>query len=62
MGMTNSQKISQIIMALRELFKNKDRLVGVDDWDTFIGILVLLEEVRGSLQEEMANGNTIKGE
>ena len=60
--MTNSKKISQIIMALRELFKNKDRLVGVDDWDTFIGILVLLEEVRGSLQEEMANGNTIKGE
>lgn len=55
--MTNSQKISQIIMALRELFKNKDRLVGVDDWDTFIGILVLLEEIRGSLQEE-----TIKGE
>ena len=59
--MTNSQKISQIIMALRELFKNKDRLVGVDDWDTFIGILVLLEEIRGSLQEE-TSANTLKGE
>lgn len=50
--MTNAQKITQIIMALRELFKSKDKLVGVDDWDAFIGILILLEEIRGSLQEE----------
>lgn len=50
--MTNSQKITQIIMALRELFKSKDRLVGIDDWDTLIGILMLLEEVKSSLQEE----------
>ena len=54
--MTNSQKISQIIMALRELFKSKDRLVGVDDWDAFIGILVLLEEIRLSLQEKPKEG------
>ena len=50
--MTNSQKISQIIMALRELFKSKDRLVGIDDWDAMIGILLLLEEIKSSLQEE----------
>ena len=50
--MTNSQKISQIILALRELFKSKDRLVGIDDWDAMIGILLLLEEIKSSLQEE----------
>ena len=49
--MTNSQKISQSILALRALFKSKDRLVGVDDWDTFIGILMLLEEVGNSVAE-----------
>ena len=48
--MTNSQKISQIILALRGLFKDKDRLTGVDDWDTFIGVLMLLEEVGNDIQ------------
>lgn len=52
--MTNSEKISQAILALRSLFKDKDRLVGVDDWDTFIGVLILLEEVGTSLLEKTA--------
>ena len=43
--MNNVETISKIIVALRGLFKEKDRLVGVDDWDTFIGILMLLEQL-----------------
>ena len=31
------QTIMAIIQQLRELFKDKDRLVGVDDWDVFLG-------------------------
>ena len=54
----NIQKISQIILALRNLFKDKDRLVGVDDWDTFIGILMLLEQLGESLREQEENNKT----
>lgn len=50
--MENSKTVSQIIVALRMLFKDKDRLVGVDDWDTFIGILMLLEQLGESLKQE----------
>ena len=50
----NVQKISNVIIALRGLFKEKDKLVGVDDWDTFIGCLMLLEEVGNSLTESAA--------
>lgn len=46
------ETISKIIVALRNLFKDKDRLVGVDDWDTFIGILMLLEQLGESLREQ----------
>ena len=54
----NIQKISQIILALRNLFKDKDRLVGVDDWDTFIGILMLLEELGENLRAQEENNST----
>ena len=50
--MENSKTVSQIIIALRMLFKDKDRLVGVDDWDTFIGILMLLEQLGESLKKQ----------
>lgn len=56
--MNNSETISKIIVALRGLFKNKDRLVGVDDWDTFIGILMLLEQIGESLREQEENNKT----
>lgn len=49
--MGNAEKISNIILALRGLFKGKDKLVGVDDWDIFIGCLMLLEEVENSIKE-----------
>lgn len=56
--MENSKIIAQIIVALRELFKDKDRLVGVNDWDTFIGILMLLEQLGESLREQEENNKT----
>ena len=56
--MRNSETIAKIIVALRGLFKDKDRLVGVDDWDTFIGILMLLEQLGESLREQEENNKT----
>ena len=56
--MNNVETISKIIVALRGLFKDKDRLVGVDDWDTFIGILMLLEQLGESLREQEQNNKT----
>lgn len=56
--MDNVETISKIIVALRGLFKDKDRLVGVDDWDTFIGILMLLEQLGESLREQEENNKT----
>ena len=56
--MNNVETISKIIVALRGLFKDKDRLVGVDDWDTFIGILMLLEQLGESLREQEENNKT----
>lgn len=46
-----SQTIAQISMALRELFKDKSELCGVDDWDTLIGILMALKEVANAVEE-----------
>ena len=57
-NMENSKTIAQIIFALRELFKDKDRLIGVNDWDTFIGILMLLEQLGESLREQEENNKT----
>lgn len=57
--MSNSETIAKIILALRGLFKDKDRLVGVGDWDTFIGILMLLEELGENLRlQEEKNSQT----
>lgn len=56
--MENSKTIAQIIIALRELFKDKDRLVGVNDWDTFIGILMLLEELGENLRAQEEQNKT----
>lgn len=56
--MDYTETISKTILALRGLFKDKDRLVGVDDWDTFIGILMLLEQLGESLREQEENNKT----
>lgn len=56
--MDNIEAVSKIILALRTLFKDKDRLVGVDDWDTFIGILMLLEELGENLRAQEEQNKT----
>lgn len=59
--MDYTETISKIIVALRGLFKDKDRLVGVDDWDTFIGILMLLEELGENLRLLQEEQNKTEG-
>ena len=59
--MDYTETISKIIVALRGLFKDKDRLVGVDDWDTFIGILMLLEELGENLRLLQEEQNRTEG-
>lgn len=51
--MNTVQTIAAVIENLRALFKDKDRLVGVDDWDNFIGCLAALEEVGNELVNQM---------
>lgn len=46
------QTIAAVNINLRNLFKDKDRLSGVDDWDNFIGCLMALEDVVNALQEQ----------
>lgn len=43
------QTIRQVIQNLRALFKSKDRLVGIDDWDNFLGCIIALEGVVADL-------------
>ena len=59
--MDYTETIAKIIVALRGLFKDKDRLVGVDDWDTFIGILMLLEELGENLRLLQEEQNKTEG-
>ena len=59
--MDYTETISKIIVALRGLFKDKDRLVGVDDWDTFIGILMLLEALGENLRLQQEEQNKTEG-
>ena len=44
------QNLSAVIFNLRNLFRDKDRLVGVDDWDNYLGCLCALEKIANSLQ------------
>lgn len=44
------QQIIQVIQNLRALFANKDRLVGIGDWDCLIGCLIALENIAAALQ------------
>ena len=46
----HAQTITQVIQNLRALFQKKDRLVGIDDWDNFLGCLIALEGIVADLQ------------
>ena len=44
------QTIVLVIQNLRNLFKDKDRLIGFDDWDNFVGCVKTLEDIAMELQ------------
>lgn len=54
------QKLSAVIFNLRNLFRDKDRLVGVDDWDNYLGCLCVLEEIANSLQGQMQDETLVE--
>lgn len=41
-----------IIQTLRSLFADKAELKGFNDWDKFIGCVILLEQIANKLPEE----------
>ena len=43
------QTLRQVVQNLRALFKSKDRLVGIDDWDNFLGCIIALEGIVADL-------------
>lgn len=53
--MEKAKRIALIIRTLRDLFKTKDSLVGVDDWDALIGCLQELERLGNELLDEEQN-------
>ena len=48
--MEYANTVAQVIQNLRDLFKDKDRLVGIDDWDNFLGCIIALEGLKSDLQ------------
>ena len=50
--MEHANTVAQVIQNLRDLFKDKDRLVGIDDWDNFLGCIIALEGLKSDLQRE----------
>ena len=46
----HANAVKQVIQNLRDLFKTKDRLVGIDDWDNFLGCIIALEGIAADLQ------------
>lgn len=60
--MEQAQTITQVIQNLRDLFKDKDRLVGIEDWDNFLGCIIALEGVKADLQNTQQTQETTEGE
>ena len=52
------QTLSKVIYSLRDLFKSKDRLTGVDDWDIFLGCLIALDGVKSDLENQVVSRQT----
>ena len=46
----HANTVKQVVQNLRDLFKTKDRLVGIDDWDNFLGCIIALEGIVADLQ------------
>lgn len=47
--MNNIETISAVIENLKALFATKDRLVGIEDWDNFLGCIIALERLVADL-------------
>lgn len=45
------EKIEAVIQTLCGLFENKSELRGFDDWNKFVGCIMVLEQVAESIQE-----------
>lgn len=54
------QTIRQVIQNLRALFQKKDRLVGIDDWDNFLGCIIALEGLVSDLQMAAQTAETVE--
>ena len=50
--MEHANTVARVIHNLRDIFKDKDRLVGIDDWDNFLGCIIALEGLKSDLQQE----------
>lgn len=50
--MEQANIIAQVIQNLKTLFKDKDRLVGIEDWDNFLGCIIALEGLKTDLQNQ----------
>lgn len=46
----HANTVKQVVQNLRDLFKTKDRLIGIDDWDNFLGCIIALEGLAADLQ------------
>lgn len=46
------ETLLNVAQTLRSLFENKSSLDGFDDWDRFIGCVILLEQTANRLPEE----------
>lgn len=40
-----------VAQTLRSLFENKSSLVGFNDWDRFVGCVILIEQIANKLPE-----------
>lgn len=56
--MTPYEKVDLIDRDLREIFREKDRIVGIEEWNSMIGILILLGQLKADLQTLQLQQNT----
>lgn len=50
--MGNAETLTEVVKQLRELFLEKPKLKGYDDWDRFFGCINAIQQVAQNLTEE----------
>lgn len=50
--------LMSVSKTIRNLFKGKDRLVGVDDWDKLIGCIIEIERIALELRDQDSEQTT----